>query len=98
LQRAVPQALVAAAFHHLPARSLADLSRPVEGDVLICGDGPEAVEATAELTRRVPNLRPLHAGSLAMAAPVEELTAVLLEVNRRYKLRATIKLHGIDKK
>lgn len=98
VQLAVPQAHVTAAFHHLPARSLADLSKPVEGDVLICGDHAEAVEATAELTRRILNLRPLHAGSLAMAAPVEELTAVLLEVNRRYKLRATVKLHGIDRK
>jgi hypothetical protein len=29
-----------------------------------------------------------------MAAPVEEFTAVLLEVNRRYKLRATVRLTG----
>jgi 8-hydroxy-5-deazaflavin:NADPH oxidoreductase len=96
VQQAVPNARVAAAFHHLPARSLADLSLPVKGDVLLCADDPTAVEATVDLVRRIPDLRPLHAGSLANAAPIEELTAVLLEVNRRYKLRATIRLIGHD--
>lgn len=96
VQRAVPGAQVAAAFHHLPARSLADLSRPVAGDVLVTAASPEAAEATADLVRRIPDLRPLQAGSLANAAPIEELTAVLLQVNRRYKMRATIRLVGHD--
>ena len=96
VQEAVPAALVAAAFHHLPARSLADLSRPMSGDVLVTAGSPEAAEATADLVRRVPDLRPLQAGSLANAAAIEELTAVLLEVNRRYKMRATIRLVGHD--
>lgn len=96
VQQAVPGAQVAAAFHHLPARSLADLSRPVAGDVLVTAASPEAAEATADLVRRIPDLRPLQAGSLANAAPIEELTAVLLQVNRRYKMRATIRLVGHD--
>ncbi len=96
VQEAVPGALVAAAFHHLPARSVADLSRPVDGDVLICADRTEAVAATARLAARIPNLRPLHAGSLAMAAPVEAFTAVLLGLNRRYKTRAALRITGIS--
>ncbi len=96
VQKAAPAALVAAAFHHLPARSLADLTRPVAGDVLVCADHPDAVAATSALVARIPDLRPLHAGSLANAAPIEEMTAVLLEVNRRYKMRATIRLIGHD--
>ena len=96
VQQAVPGALVAAAFHHLPARSLADLSRPMSGDVLVTAGSPEAADVTADLIRRIPDLRPLQAGSLANAAAIEELTAVLLEVNRRYKMRATIRLVGHD--
>ncbi|MCA1692366.1 MAG: NAD(P)-binding domain-containing protein [Actinobacteria bacterium] len=96
VQEAVEDAAVAAAFHHLPARSLADLDRPVEGDVLICSDSAEAVSATADLVRAIPDLRPLHAGSLATAAPVEAFTAVLLGINRRYKARAAIRLTGIN--
>ena len=96
VQAALPDSLVSAAFHHLPARSLGDLERPASGDVLICSDHPEAMEATAELIRRIPDLRPFDAGSLAAAGPVEAFTAVLLSLNSRYKGRATIHLTGID--
>jgi NADPH-dependent F420 reductase len=96
VQAAVPEALVSAAFHHLPARSLGDLERPASGDVLVCTDHAEALQATSDLISRMPDLRPLHAGSLAAAAPVEAFTAVLLGLNARYKGRATIHLTGID--
>lgn len=95
VQKAVPNALVAAAFHHLPARSLADLGRDVAGDVLICADSAAAADATADLVRTIPDLRPFHAGSLTCAAPVEAFTAVLLGINRRYKARAALRLTGI---
>ena len=95
VQAAVPEALVSAAFHHLPARSLGDLDRPASGDVLVCTDHEQALEATSELIRRLPDLRAFSAGSLAAAAPVEAFTAVLLGLNARYKGRATIHLTGI---
>ena len=96
VQAALPDSLVAASFHHLPARSLGDLTQPAEGDVLICSDHPEALKATSELIRRIPDLRPFDAGSLAAAGPVEAFTAVLLSLNSRYKGRATIHLTGVD--
>lgn len=95
VQQAVPHALVAAAFHHLPARSLADLSRPMEGDVLVCSSHDEAVAATCDLVGRIPHLRAFHAGSLAAAAPVEAFTAVLLSINRKHKARAAVRLTGL---
>jgi NADPH-dependent F420 reductase len=96
VQSAVPEALVAAAFHHLPAKALADLSQPVESDVLICSDHPSAYEATAELVELIPDLRPLNAGSLSNAAPIEAITAVLLQLNARYRTRAAVRFTGID--
>jgi len=96
VQAAVPAARVAGAFHHLPAHSLADLDHVLESDVLICADHPDAASVTAELVAKVPGLRPVHAGSLAAAAPVEAFTAVLLQVNVRYKTRAAIRLTGLD--
>lgn len=96
VQAAVPGALVSAAFHHLPARSLGDLERPASGDVLVCTDSPAALDATMDLIRRIPDLRPFAAGSLAAAAPVEAFTAVLLGLNARYKGRATLHLTGIE--
>jgi NADPH-dependent F420 reductase len=96
VQAAVPGARVAGAFHHLPAHSLADLDHILESDVLICADHSEAVTATAELVAKVPGLRPVHAGTLSAAAPIEAFTAVLLQVNVRYKTRAAIRLTGLD--
>lgn len=95
VQAAIPESLVAAAFQHLPARSLGDLTGPVEGDVLVCTDHAAAYEACAALIDRVPNLRAFHAGSLAYATEVEAFTAVLLGLNRRYRSLATIRLTGM---
>jgi NADPH-dependent F420 reductase len=96
VQASVPGSRVAAAFHHLPAKELGDLDHPIEGDVLICADDPSATAATAALVRLIPGLRPLDAGKLSNAAPIEAFAAVLLQLNIRYKTRAAVRLTGID--
>lgn len=96
VQSAAPGAMVAAAFHHLPAKALANLNTPIDADVLVCSDHPEAFERTAQLVDLIPNLRPLNAGSLSNAAPIEAVTAVLLQLNVRYKTRAAVRLTGIE--
>jgi hypothetical protein len=40
-------------------------------------------------------MRPLNAGELAMATPIESFTAVLLQLNMHYKTRVALKLTGI---
>jgi 8-hydroxy-5-deazaflavin:NADPH oxidoreductase len=95
VQAAVPQCLVAAAFHHVPAKELGDLSAPIETDVLICSDHVSAVETTSEIVAKIPNMRPLNAGELAMATPIESFTAVLLQLNMHYRTRVAVKLTGI---
>ncbi len=95
VQAAAPGALVAAAFQHLPARSLARLDSPLTGDVLVCSDHEAAWEATAGLIDGMGGLRPIRAGSLSAATPVEAMTAVLLEINTRYRTRAGVRLTGI---
>jgi NADPH-dependent F420 reductase len=94
VQAAAPGALVAAAFQHLPAKELAAIDKPLDADVLICSDHAEAITAVSALTVRMPGLRPLEAGSLSSAAAVEAMTAVLLQLNRRYKTRAAIRVTG----
>lgn len=96
LQAHLPGATVAAAFHHLPARELAEISEPMEGDVLVCSDHVEARAVVADLVARMPDLRPLDAGSLANAAAIEAFTAVVLNLNIRYRARAALRLAGID--
>ncbi|HUR17667.1 MAG TPA: NADPH-dependent F420 reductase [Acidimicrobiales bacterium] len=96
VQHSVPNSMVVAAFHHLPARALANLNRPVESDVLICSDHPAAYQATAELVDLIPDLRPLNAGSMSNAGPIESLTAVLLQLNIRYRARTAVRFTGIE--
>ena len=96
VQAAVPRAHVAAAFHHLPAKELLAIDHALESDVLICSDHHPATEATAAVVRRIPGLRPLDAGELSNAAPIEAFAAVLLQLNTRYRTRVAVKLTGID--
>ena len=63
--------MVAAGLHHVPAKELGDLDHPIESDVLICSDHPEASQATADLVGKIPNLRPLDCGGLSLATPIE---------------------------
>jgi 8-hydroxy-5-deazaflavin:NADPH oxidoreductase len=95
VQAAVPHCRLAAALHHVPARELGDLDGPVESDVLICSDHPTATAATAAIVAKVPNMRPLDAGELSMATPIESFTAVLMQLNTHYKTRVALKLTGI---
>jgi NADPH-dependent F420 reductase len=95
VQAAVPLCKVAAALHHVPAKELGDLRHPIESDVLICSDDASAVELTSEIVGRIPNMRPLNAGELAMATPIESFTAVLLQLNMHYKTRVAVRLTGI---
>jgi NADPH-dependent F420 reductase len=96
VQAEVPSSLVAGAFHHVPARELGDLDHPLDGDVLVCSDHSEAHAATAELVEAIPGLRPLNAGSLSSAGPIEAFTAVILNLNIRYRVRSGIRLPGIE--
>ena len=95
VQAAVPECQVAAALHHVPAKELGDLDHPIESDVLICSDHRRATDATTELVRKIPNMRPLDAGELSLATPIESFTAVLLQLNVRYRTRVAVKFTGI---
>ncbi|MFN8018592.1 MAG: NADPH-dependent F420 reductase [Acidimicrobiales bacterium] len=95
VQAAVPACRVAAGFHHVPAKELGDLDHPIESDVLICSDFPEATEVTSTIVSSVPNMRPLDAGGLSQATPIESFTAVLLQLNVHYKTRVAVKFTGI---
>lgn len=95
LQAVLPRSFVTAAFQHLPARHLAAIDRVLTADVLVCADTPEAAAATAALVEVMPGLRAVHAGSLAAAGPVEALTAVLVNVNVRYRSHVAVQLSGL---
>lgn len=95
VQAAVPECRVVAAFHHLPAKELGNLGEPIDSDVLICSDDRDAVAQISEIVAKIPGCRPLDAGELSNAMAIEAFTAVLLQLNVRYKTRVAPKLTGI---
>jgi len=96
VQAAVPRSLVAAAMHHVPAKELGDIARPVESDVLVCSDHPSATATVIEIVSKLPDLRPIDAGELSNAAPIEAFAAVLLQINVKYKTRVAIRFTGLE--
>ncbi len=96
VQQAAPGALVSGAFHHLPARQVANLESILDADVLVCSDHPEATRATIALTDRIPGCRGVDAGSLSAAAAIEAFTAVLVGINIKHRAHASIRLTGFD--
>jgi 8-hydroxy-5-deazaflavin:NADPH oxidoreductase len=85
---------VAAGLQSLAAVHLTELEPPEE-DVLVCGDDPRAKEPSLELAGRLVRGRAVDAGPLANARALEGMTAVILNVNRRYKAHAGIRLVGL---
>ena len=76
-----------AAFHTIAGEALADLEHPLESDVLVCGDDAEAKAVVGSLIDDIPDLRWVDAGALSMARIVETMTALLISVNRTYKVK-----------
>lgn len=98
VQAALPRSAVAAAGHHLPADTLADLEASLDADVLVCADDDAAKKAAIDLVEQMPGLRALDAGSLASAAAVEAFTAVLVTLNMRYKGHSTLRIAGLGQR
>jgi NADPH-dependent F420 reductase len=93
VQKAAPQALVAAALHHIPAVALMNLDQPtLAGDVAIVADDLEAMRAAQAMVSAIPELRALDGGPLENAIALEAFCAVLLTVNVRYGGKATLRL------
>jgi NADPH-dependent F420 reductase len=93
--RALPRSRVVGAFHHLPSGPWGDLDHPLTADVMVCSDDRNATAEVIDLINRLPGLRGVDAGSLSSALAIEALTPALLEINRRYKTHAAVRITGL---
>ena len=85
-----------AAFHTLSAALLNDLDVELEGDVLVCGSKKAARERVRPLVEAIPRLRYVDAGPLENARIIEPVTALLIGINRRYKIHgAGVRITGL---
>jgi len=76
---------VVSAFQNVSAHRLQHLEEPVECDVLVSG-AKDAREEVSRLCELVPGLRGVNGGPLSNAKIVEEMTALLIGLNIRYKV------------
>ena len=84
---------VVAGLHSLAAASLA--AGKAEGDALVCGDDDAAKASALELAAHLVTGRALDAGPLASARALEGMTAVIVNLNRRYRGHAGLRIEGL---
>ena len=95
IQKLLPQSLVVSAFKNESAEALNDLSHPVQGDVVVCSDHADPRARVMALVERIPRYRAVNGGPLINARSVEAITALLLNINRRYHAVTSIQILGL---
>lgn len=95
LQRVCPTAKVVSGFQNVSAVKLGKLDVALEGDVLLLGDDVDAVEEAATLVDAIEGLRALHAGPLRLSRIAEDLTVLLISINKRYRTHASVRITGV---
>ena len=85
---------VLAGLHSLAASTLGS-DEPPDEDALVCGDDADAKSLVLEVTERLTAGRALDAGPLASARALEGMTAVIVNLNRRYRGHAGVRVTGL---
>jgi len=91
-----PHTKIASAFHNVVSESLQDLKRKIDSDVIVCSDSQEVRKMVMELAEKIPGVRAIDGGRLENSRIVEQITALLIGINIRYKVAdAGIRITGL---
>jgi hypothetical protein len=86
---------VVAAFQNVSAHELRHLEHTIDCDVLVCGNDREARQTVIGLVEQM-GLHPVDAGLAYNARVVESLTALLIGLNIRHKVKGSgVRLTGL---
>lgn len=85
---------VAAAFQNMSA-DVMNGDGPVECDVIVCSDDPNAIQVACELASKILGVRAIDGGKLENARIVEQITALLIGLNMRHKGHSGIRITGL---
>ena len=87
---------VVSAFNNISAASLINIPEDVQCDCLISGDDLEAKKTVMELAEKIPGVKAIDCGALENARVVEKITAMLINLNIRNKVKLTgIRITGL---
>jgi NADPH-dependent F420 reductase len=97
VQRRLSGSRVVSAFQTIDAHRLQDPDEVLDTDVIVCSDDVEARRLVVSLAGELPGVRALSGGRLAASRYVEDVTALLITLNRIYKSHSGIRFTGIDR-
>jgi NADPH-dependent F420 reductase len=98
-QEMVPDGvIVVSALHSVSAVTLGDLDNVHEEDVLVMSNKKAAKARVAKLIDLIPGLRAVDGGPLEQARIAEQLTALLIGINIRYKTHAGVRFTDLPDK
>ena len=94
-QKILPESRIIGAFQNISARDLLIPSKSIDADVIVCGDDQDAKNYVITLANMIRGVRGINGGGLKNAGYVENLTALLLNINQEYKSHSSIKISGV---
>ncbi|WP_435770069.1 NADPH-dependent F420 reductase [Nocardioides sp. SYSU DS0651] len=96
-QALAPEATVVGAFHNVSAVGLWGDEEFLDEDVIVVGDSTEAKQVAIDLAVTVTGRPGVDGGKLRLARVLEPFTAVLISINRKYKVHSGIRVTGLDR-
>lgn len=95
-QRLQPEATVVGAFHNVSAVGLWGEEEYLDEDVIVVGDVVEAKQVAMDLAASVTGRVGVDGGKLRLARQLEPFTAVLISINRKYKVHSGLRITGLE--
>ena len=94
-QAILAESTIVAAFQNVSAEDLLVPEKSIDSDVIVCADDAEAKERVMKMVEMIKGARAVNGGGLVNARYVENLTALLVTINRICKAHSSIKITGI---
>jgi NADPH-dependent F420 reductase len=91
----LPGSRIVGGFHTVSSAHLSRLDRDLDEDVLLCGDDGGATAEVRRIVGVIPGLRVVDAGRLGNATHLEQLTVLLLSINRLSRRTVGVRLTGL---
>jgi NADPH-dependent F420 reductase len=91
----LPKAKIVSAFHHIDAKQLQNVEKPMQGDVIVCSDHKTAKKKVMSLVEEIEYVRALDGGGLQNSRITEAMTALLIHINRIYKAHSGVRITGV---
>lgn len=98
LEKLAPRGVkLISAFQTVGAARLQDLKRPIECDIVVCGDDDKAKRVVMKLAEKIQGVRAIDGGPLCNSRLVEPVVALLVELTRRKKVPGvSIRFEGLE--